>query len=308
MVRTPVGQGLALGAVGRGLASALVEWVVGGRRAAGLRRAPEREEHERSKDGSLQRRAHGADRTCCPRSVVTGVLLVEPVDHRMTLPALHQPVVDGHRGHERDRERRDQRPPEQTGSRGSAAMAPGTSSRNTVVDDLHGEDRDRVAGERGPHRGPGVGARHVVRRCRSAGSRRRRPGTTDSATFAALPQPHHVAQHHAQDLADRAAGQAVPGRGDRHPPAVRHDTGRCTPGGMRVQREVTPRATVPRRIDGSMARVSYPHLLEPITLGDLTAAQPRGDGLDAHRPRGPGPRPAGRSRRTSPSGRAAASA
>ena len=42
-------------------------------------------------------------------------------------------------------------------------------------------------------------------------------------------------------------------------------------------------------------RRTDPHLLEPITIGGLDAAQPGGDGLDAHRPRGPalGPAQAG---------------
>src|SRR5262249_50437094 len=60
--------------------------------------------------------------------------------------------------------------------------------------------------------------------------------------------------------------QAVPGRGDRHPPARVH--GVCyTPMGYLDATEVTPRRC---RIDGSMTRVTYPRLLAPITLGDLT--------------------------------------
>ena len=52
----------------------------------------------------------------------------------------------------------------------------------------------------------------------------------------------------------------------------------------------------------------YPNLLKPLDLGFTTLPQPRADGLDAHRPRGPRGRISRGWPPTSPSARAAASA
>ena len=69
------------------------------------------------------------------------------------------------------------------------------------------------------------------------------------------------------------------------PPAVSRE--RMPAPGIRPTSPTEQDATGHRRRRGPMS--DYPHLLAPLTCGH-DAAQPRGDGLDAHRARGPRPR------------------
>ena len=111
--------------------------------------------------------------------------------------------------------------PQNSRSTSPASIAPGTTSEDEVVHDLHDEDRDGVGGERDGHGGTQVhtGAEHRRAGQQVAEEERQHDGQRDARAVRPAPPG---GQHHAEHLADGTSGQAVQGRGDGGSPRGVH--------------------------------------------------------------------------------------
>ena len=135
------------------------------------------------------------------------------VQNGVALAARDQPAVDRVGDDAGDDQRERERAPEQDVADPGGHRA-GDEQHDRVVDDLHDRDAEGVGGEGdrddGRQRHPGPQQRQAGERV--AEEERQRDGERHSAP---LGEAQGGPDHHADDLADRAAGEAVQGRAQR---------------------------------------------------------------------------------------------